>query len=65
MMLFNFLNTFRLQKTFTQSKTLKICYNELNKSEKEVLFNRDAKFIVKDRYLLDGKPFIVLEEYHE
>ncbi|EPF4505843.1 minor capsid protein [Enterococcus faecalis] len=36
-----------------------------NKSEKEVLFKRDAKFIVKDRYLLDGKPFIVLEEYHE
>lgn len=36
-----------------------------NKFEKEVLFNCDVKFIVKDRYLLDGKLYIVLEEYYE
>lgn len=33
-----------------------------NHNEREILFKRDSKFRVVDRYLTDGKPYIVMEE---
>lgn len=36
-----------------------------NDGEQEVLYKRDSRFIVIDKYLLEGKVYIVLEEYNE